>query len=58
MIYPENIREAFRTVALAAMELREPPAAPWERRTVYRCWDPQGEVEPFDVNADWEENDR
>ena len=55
MTYPANIRAAFRELSLALMEWQEPPLAPWERPTVYRCWDPQGEIEAFDVQADWEE---
>jgi hypothetical protein len=50
--------EVFRPLALALMEWREPPAAPWERVNrprVYRPFDPQGDTEPFDVQADWEE---
>lgn len=56
MTYP-NVRAALAEMQLAALELQDPPPAPWERPSprVYRCWDPQGDVEPFDVQADWEE---
>lgn len=61
-----RIREAFRHVTLGLMEWQDPPELTrrdyrWleglsvTERIVYRPWDPQGEVEPFDVQADWEE---
>jgi hypothetical protein len=62
---PDNITAAFREVTLGLMEWEDPPLmGPREYArlellrapVVYRPWDPQGEVEPYDVDADWEEN--
>ena len=59
-----NVREAFRNVTLALMEWQDPPSfTPREYRRlelleqgyVYRPYDPQGDVEPYDVQADWNE---
>lgn len=61
----EALRAAFHAVAEGLMAWQDPPlmgrreyarleeldAAP----IVYRPYDPQGEVEPYDVDADWEE---
>ena len=46
----ERIAQGFRHVTLGLMSWEGPPE--FDRPTVYRCWDPQGEVEPFDVDAD------
>jgi hypothetical protein len=58
----EKIRAAFREAALGLMAWQDPPlVSPREYRrlelvrNVYRPADKQGEVEPFDINADWEE---
>lgn len=60
-----HIRAAFREVALGLMEWTEPPAMTRREyrraegldtgRIVYRPYDPQGEVEAYDVQADWDE---
>ena len=59
-----NVREAFRYVTLALLGWQDPPAlTPREYRQlelvletrVYRPYDPQGDVEPYDVQADWDE---
>lgn len=60
-----RISAAFRDMSLALMEWTDPPlmsAREYRRlelvpapRNVYRPFDPQGEVEPFDIDADWEE---
>jgi len=62
MTYPDNIRAAFREVALGLMEWQAPAlmgprghANREEFRIVYRPADKQGEVEPFDIDADWRE---
>ena len=47
-----HIRAAFREVALGLMEWREPPT---RKPKVYRSWDKQNGVEPFNVQADWDE---
>lgn len=55
-------RAAFHTIALGLMEWTPCPlVTPREYgrlelvRNIYRPLDPQGEVEPFNVDADWEE---
>lgn len=61
MTYPDNIRAAFREVALGLMEWQDPPLmSPREYRRlelVRETWTPPAgdETEPFDVQADWEE---
>lgn len=64
MTYPENIRAAFRDVALGLMEWQDPPLMGRREyarlelvpeRTVYRPYDPQGEIEPYNVGKDWSE---
>ena len=59
-----NVRAAFREVSLGLMSWTDPAEITpreWRRlelvpeRRVYRPFDPQGEVEPFDVQADWKE---
>lgn len=63
--------EVFRPMALALMEWQEPPAPPWKepwylnpKITRYQYLDKQTNygrdeyVDPFDVQADWEEYDR
>jgi hypothetical protein len=59
---PDNIAAAFREVTLGLMAWREPPLmGPMEyrrlellsARQVYRPYDPQGEVEPYDLDQDW-----
>lgn len=57
-----RIRAAFHEAALGLMAWEDPPLmTPREYRrlelihNVYRPHDPQGEVEPFDIDADWEE---
>jgi hypothetical protein len=66
MTYPDNIIAAFREVALGLMDWQDPPLMSWReyrRRegitgggSVYRPYDPQGDVEPYDVQADWDEH--
>lgn len=62
MIYPDNIRAAFREVALGLMEWEDPAlVSPREYRRlelvrdVYKPFDKQADTEPFDIDADWEE---
>jgi hypothetical protein len=63
MTYPDNIRAAFHTAALGLMAWQDPPAelSPSEYRrleaigSVYRPFDPQGEVEPYNLDRDEEE---
>lgn len=62
MTHPDNIRAAFREVALGLMAWEDPAlVSPREYRRleqlrdVYKPFDPQGETEPFDIQADWEE---
>lgn len=65
-----RVRAAFTEVSLGLMSWEDPAeitprcasrlsAQEYRRlelvRQVYRPYDPQGEVEPFDVNADWED---
>ena len=57
-MYPDNIRAAFREVALGLMEWQELPDDPPYEEAPVRYWKPadkQGQVEPFDIDADWEE---
>lgn len=59
-----RVRPIFHSLALALMTWEDPPLmgrreyaeleltdAPY----TYRPYDPQGEVEPFDIDADWED---
>jgi hypothetical protein len=61
MNYPDNIRAAFRDAALGLMEWQDPPlVTPREYRRlelVRRTWRPPAgdEIDPYDVQADWEE---
>jgi hypothetical protein len=62
MTYPDNIRAAFREAALGLMAWQDPPLVSTSeyRRLedvgqVYRPFDPQGDVEPFNLDRDEEE---
>lgn len=65
MTYPANIRAAFREAALGLMEWQDPPLYTRRQyaalegllapRRVYRPYDPQGDVEPFDLDRDDDE---
>ncbi len=48
-----RMRAAFREVALGVAELDESMTT--SRRQVWRPIDKQGNVDPFNVQADWEE---
>ncbi len=48
-----RMRAAFREVALGAAELSENLTT--SRRQVWRPIDKQGNVDPYNVSADWEE---
>lgn len=67
MTYPDNIGAAFREAALGLMEWQDPPLMTLREyrrlellqpRRVYRPYDPQGEVEPFDIDRDNDECER
>ncbi len=62
MTSDERIRAAFAEVARGLMAWQGPPLIgrrEYRRleglRYVYKPYDPQGDVEPFDVQADWDE---
>ncbi len=48
-----RMRAAFREVALGVAELDENMTT--SRRNIYRPICKQGETDPYNVNADWEE---